>query len=261
MSFPILSTLTIRSVFSLAAPQGINDLMSAKERCQESRKTCYSRRKMRDYTVEMRVKRDAKPVIVLANVALLLSCVLCQTIRAQSTIESGTVTLADEAGANTGPGALTVQYSVTESLSNVYTYSYIIGNPSADVGTGATFSVGFNSTVAGALLGSPSGDGVDNSGLGGRWQPIIITPGNSATLSFESDDAPTMGNANANGGTPGPWSSSPDGSQIPVPTVVPEPESSMTMLAGLLLVFPLRSIVLKKASIRRIKRMRAGSIG
>ena len=66
-----------------------------------------------------------KPIAAVAVGAVLLSGMLCPAARAQGLLnESGTAILANAFGTATGPEALTVDWSVVESASDVYTYSY-----------------------------------------------------------------------------------------------------------------------------------------
>lgn len=180
--------------------------------------------------------------------------------------ESGTSVLADSFGTVTGPEALTVSWSVVENASDIYTYTYTVNNPVGDValnndGTPTirpeivdAFSVAFDTTVSGAYLtGSQTGGqfGANNGTAGLFWYFTAVNPGNSSgPLSFESDLPPTLGNANAlNQNPPSPWSSSPDGQQVPVPgnVTVPAPEPTTTTLLALtaLLLLPFRSNIFR----------------
>lgn len=194
-----------------------------------------------------------KPTVALIVGAVLIFGALSQTAQAQSVIDTNYVVLADAAGSAASPTALPVSTWVTQ-LGNVYTYNYIVYNPAGDTGKlVTTFSVGFESDIPG-VVSSISGDGVNNAGnLGVLWQPLINSAsGNflsagaqSAVLSFQSDEPPTIGAANSNGSSPpGPWKSINGGEDVFVP--VPEPEI-MSMLAGALLLLPFRSSVLKKS--------------
>jgi len=198
---------------------------------------------------------NAKPIVALLSGAFLLCGVLCQTTQAQSLIESGTATLADLNGTGpaTGPDDLTVTYKVYESTSGptVYTYDYIINNPSTDTGLAESFSVGFNAAASGALIGGTiSGNGAVSPGnIGVIWSPTFVSAGSSSTtLSFQSDDSWVLGLANANGTTPGPWASTAlSSSEVPVPqTAVPEP-STTALLVGCLLLLPFRSTILRRS--------------
>lgn len=193
-------------------------------------------------------------VATLASGVVLLSIMPCQTARAQGSFpESGTAILADSFGIATGAEALTVNWTVTES-DNVYTYSYTIENPAGDVvlhtdGSATTtpeivddFSVAFDTTVAGAYVASTQTGGTfqENNGTDGLfWVFDDVYPGSSSpTLSFESDLPPVLGDAEASGEPPpSPWSSIPNGDQVPIPAVVPEPATLM-LVAGSLLLFP-----------------------
>jgi hypothetical protein len=66
----------------------------------------------------------------------------------------------------------------------------------------------------------------------------VIQPGTSSgPLSFQSDDAPTFGDASASDDNPpSPWASSPDGQRVPVPlTRAPDAMSTAFALAGAVL--------------------------
>lgn len=191
------------------------------------------------------MKTQSKPIVALASGAVLLCGVLTQSAHAQIVdITSGTGILADVDGNATGPTALPVQYSVTENtVSDVYTYSYVLSNPGPASGAGAyevdSVSLSFDASQTGVVLpGSLSGGilAVNNGENGVAFFFAGITGGNnSGTLTFNSEDAPTMGDANANGDSPpGPWASSPDGTQIAVPMVVPEPTSLSLLALGVL---------------------------
>jgi len=218
---------------------------------------------------ERNMKIHTKPIVALASGAVLLTGVVCQTAQAQlipswSTVaDGGTLSpsvLADAIAQNTGPEALTVDFSVSQVL-GAYQYTYTVNNPVGDVllnnnGSPTTtpeivdaFSVAFNTTLPGAyVLGSQAGGLFDqNNGVAGlNWAFAAVSPGSSSpVLSFDSDMPPTLGNANASDSNPpSPWASNPDGQQVPVPSTVPEP-TTIALLAGGLLLLPLRSI--KKA--------------
>jgi hypothetical protein len=192
------------------------------------------------------MKNNAKSIIALPG-AVALAGLLCQTAPAQLVIDPlTTVVLADAFGTATGPEAVTITTEVTETA-GVYTYSYIVNNPSGDVLLNANgsptstpesvdaFSVSFNTTAPGAFVpGSQTGGVYDSNNLVGGlfWAFDAINAGNSGpTLSFVSDEPPTLGNANAqDANPPSPWSSAPNGQQVPVPSDVPEP-ATMTLLA------------------------------
>jgi hypothetical protein len=208
----------------------------------------------------MSMASKPKPTIVLVAGTLLLFGVFCQTARAQTTTNAmGTAYLSDTLGSGpTSPETLTVSYLVTETA-NVYTYNYTINNPVGDVllnmglptstpETVAQFSVAFDTTVPNAYLsGSETGGTLafQEAATTLAWTFIPVNPGSSTTVTFQSDWAPTLGNANASDGSaPSPWASNPFGQQVPVP--VPEPPTAMTLLAGFLLLLPFRSAILKK---------------
>jgi hypothetical protein len=200
------------------------------------------------------MKIRVKPIVAMAAGAALLSGALCPTARG-ALVLSGMATLADSAGTATGPEALTVNYSVNLT-SGVYTYSYTVYNPVGDVQLGGSgspgsgevvdaFSVGFNTMLPGAYTGSPASAPVPQNDLasGLFWTFTPVAPGDfSPTLSFYSTLPPTLGNANAlDANPPSPWSSNPDGQQVPVP--VPEPTT--LIVGGLLLVPFLRTMKTK----------------
>ena len=183
-----------------------------------------------------RFPRHPKTIVALAVGAILLSGLLGQTAQA-TLITSGTAILANALGTASGPEALTVNYSVNLT-SGIYTYAYTVNNPAGDViltGPNAgspenvdAFSVGFDTTVAGAYIAASQTGGVfdENNGTSGLfWAFGAVNPGTSSgTLSFLSELPPTLGNANAqDANPPSPWSSFPNGQQVPVPLTVPEP--------------------------------------
>ena len=195
------------------------------------------------------MKIHPKTIIALAVGAILLSGVLGQTAQAVLLNESGTSILADSLGINTGPEALPISWSVVESANLVYTYTYTVNNPLGDVvldNTGLptltpepvdAFSVGFDTTVPGAYIAASQTGGVfdeNNGPVGLFWLLGSVNPGTSSgPLSFLSDLPPTLGNANAqDANPPSPWSSYPDGQQVPVPLTVPEPGTWVLVAMG-----------------------------
>jgi hypothetical protein len=210
------------------------------------------------------MKMHKKPLIALVSGPILLAGLLCQTAHAATVmVETNTAVLADILGANTGPEALTVGYSVTkDTISDIYTYTYTVNNPAGDVILGGAdagqpeildlFSVDFNASVLGAVLGTPTGGtfGENNGIFGISWfllTPNVAAGANSGPLSFESLDAPIMGDASASDANPpSPWDSSPDGNPVPVP-FVPDSTSTMPLLAGMMLLLPFGSVLKKKA--------------
>jgi len=192
-----------------------------------------------------------KTIVALAAGAILLIG-LGQSAQAALLNISGASTLADSFGTNSGPEAVSVSWSVVEDASDIYTYSYIVNNPTGDViltnlGAPTTtpevvdaLSVAFDTTAAGAYIAASQTGGVfdQNNGPAGLfWDFTAINPGTSSpVLSFQSYLPPTLGNANAqDANPPSPWSSSPYGQQVPVPgngSFVPEPASvSLVVLA------------------------------
>jgi len=184
----------------------------------------------------------------------------CQTGHAQGLLnESGQATLADAFGTATGPEALTVGWSVVENSSDIYTYSYIVQNPTGDLllnGDGSptstseivdAFSVQFDATIPGAYQAGTQTGGLtdqDNGVAGLSWSFAAVNPGGSSpSLSFQSVLAPGLGNANAtDDNPPSPWRSTPGGQQVPVPLAVPEPDT-LALVAGALLMMPFRRAV------------------
>jgi hypothetical protein len=176
-------------------------------------------------------------ITALTAGAILLSALLGKTAQATSV-------LADVLGTDSGPEALPISWSVVENASLVYTYSYTVNNPAGDVllnnGTPEVvdaYSVSFDTTAPGAYIASSQLGGLTdlNNGTAGLfWAFTPISPGASTSpLSFQSDLPPVMGNAGAqDANPPSPWSSSPNGQQVPVPGVVPEPTTLSMLLAG-----------------------------
>ncbi len=201
----------------------------------------------------------AKPILALASGVILLSGLLCQTAHAQNVlIESSGALPSILAPTPAPPGGyalnpqeyVTVAWQVWENLSDsAYTYYYTVYNPPGDVlysggalGTTpedvADYSVDFN--TAGAYV-----PGTVNGGFGFQvtantieWLLNIPAGANSGFLQFTSFLPPTMGNAiSSDSSAPAPWTSvNPDGQQVPVPNVVPEPATTTLFgLAALLL--------------------------
>jgi hypothetical protein len=205
-----------------------------------------------------------KPALVaLASGAILLAGFACQTVQAAPLDETGSSYLSDAFGSGSGSSeSLTVSWSVVEDLSGIYTYTYTIDNPAGDVllnndGSPTTtpevvfnYSVGFDTTAPGAyVLGSISGGAFDlNNGVDGlTWNFTAVSAGNnSPALSFESDLPPTMGDADALGDNPpSPWSSYPNGQEVPVPEPVPDSMNTLALLAGMLLLLRFRPALLR----------------
>jgi len=202
------------------------------------------------------MKKQIKPFIAVAA-GISLSALLCQTSQAglaPGGSISGTSILADALGANTGPEALVINWSVSESLSDVYTYTYIVNNPAGDQLLGGPnvgspeivddFAVDFNTTEPGALLpGTITGGtvGYPLAGAAVNWilfSPTVAAGTNSGPLSFESLDAPTMGIASAqDANPPSPWDSFPAGQPVPVPSV-PDCGNTFALLGGAMTVLP-----------------------
>jgi hypothetical protein len=211
----------------------------------------------------------AKTIVALAAGAILLPGLPCQTAQAQGLLnESGTSVLADSFGTAAGPEALTVSWWVVESTSGIYTYTYIVNNPSGDVllnnnGTPTvtpeivdSLALDFDATLPGAVVSGPTGgNGAYNFGAFGLYWDlspgVVLAGASSGPLSFESDNPPMPGNASASDDNPpSPWSSYPDGQQVPVPDgpgMVPEPTTAALLALAALLLPPFRSTVRKKA--------------
>jgi hypothetical protein len=150
---------------------------------------------------------------------------------------------------------LSVGWSVVENASDIYTYSYTLQNPAGDVilnssgGLTATpeiyngFSVNFDTTLTGAYLPGTQTGGVfqqaNTVGLSWFFNPSVSAGSTGPTVTFQSDLAPTLTSASANG--PVPWSSLlPSGQEVPAPGLslsVPEPSTfglmAMTGLVAL----------------------------
>jgi hypothetical protein len=210
------------------------------------------------------MKRRVKQNIVLAAGAVVLSCLLGQTAQA-TLITSGISVLADTYGANTGPEAVTVNYSVNLNA-GVYTYAYVVNNPAGDIQLPGsphpgspeivdTFSVAFNTGLTGAYIPFSASGGLFSvvGGTGISWILIPVIPAGSSSgmLSFESLLPPVPGDATAqDSNPPSPWASFPDGQEVPVPgPTVPDSMNTMAMLASMLLFLPFASILKKKASL------------
>jgi hypothetical protein len=243
------------------------------------------------------MKIHIKPLIALASGPVLIAALFCQTAQAQQVVEnpgpplapggsiSGVTTMADTGApgipaVNTGPEALTVDWSVAEPLPGTYIYSYDVFNPLNDViltgpaagnpETIAGFSITFPngpgaiiSPILGGTVGTPNPDGVS-------WLLIspAIAPGTDSTtdyggvaMSFASALPPSDGNANAHDSSvPSPWDSSPYGGYFPVPGVgdfsvppggffappipaAPDATSTFALLSGMMLLLPFRSTI------------------
>ena len=207
------------------------------------------------------MKITFKPLFGSVSALIVLSGALCQTVHAQSVlVEQGTAILADSLGANSGPEALPVSYAVSVDA-GIYTYTYSILNPTGDVllnndgSPSATpeivdaFSVSFNTTAPNAYIAGTQAGGTSdqNNGVAGLfWSFTAVNPGTtSPVLSFESYLPPTLGNANAqDANPPSPLSSNPNGQQVPVPSVVPEPGIMALFFATGLVLLPFRTKVL-----------------
>jgi hypothetical protein len=198
------------------------------------------------------MKTQSKPIVALASGAILLFGVLCQTTHAQAIIASNTVAMSDTDGNSTGPTALSVSYTVSyNSTSQLYTYDYIVSNPSGDYIDGdvgnpsdavyvTSFEVSFNASPVGAVSSPTGGVHFQNDGPSGVTWALggTLGPGDSANLSFQSDNAYDVATANSSGAPnpPAPWETLPGGPVVaPNPPVIPEPAT--TALFGLGLLF------------------------
>jgi hypothetical protein len=203
------------------------------------------------------MKINKKPLLAMVCGPILLCAAVCQTAHANVVmVETNTAVLADSQGANTGPEALQVGYSVTEDTpDDIFTYTYNIFNPAGDVllnGGGPEkvdfFAVDFNTTTPGSYFDQTGGTfgGANPTGL--FWflkTPEVFAGNYSGALSFESLIGPTMGNGSASDGNPpSPWDSSPDGSQLPVPA--PDSASTMTLLGGVMMLLPFGKRIARK---------------
>jgi hypothetical protein len=211
--------------------------------------------------INRNMKKQTKPMIALVCGAILFA-VTGQTAQAALLSESGTSILADVNGTTAPPEALTVSWSVVENASFIYTYSYIVHNPSGDVllpGSYApgkpeefdTFTLSFNSSAPGAVIPGTISGGTTSANLGNGifWflYPPVYAGSSSGALSYESDNAPSWGNAGAtDDNPPSPWSSFPDGQKVPV---APDSTSTLALLAGMLLLLPVGSAMKKKAGL------------
>lgn len=220
------------------------------------------------------MKISVKPIIALVSGPFLLSGLLASTAQAALTPGgtgiSGSSVLADADGVATGPEAITVNWSVVESLSDVYTYSYDISNPAGDVLLGSglpeivdDFTVAFPAAVGAIVANSETGGtgsaplSVVNNMTGVNWlmlTPTVAAGTTSGWLTFQSLLAPSLGNASAtDANPPSPWASTPDGQEVPVPGngsfSVPDSASTMSLLAGMMLLLPFRPAI-KKAVLK-----------
>jgi hypothetical protein len=209
------------------------------------------------------MKTDIKPIAASVAGVVILYGLLGQTAQGQALVdESGTAILADAFGTASGAEALIVSWTVVETQPATYTYSYVLENPLGDVllnnnGTPTltpesvdAYSVAFNSLAPGAYIAGSQvgGTSVQNNGEAGLFWSFSATGPNasSPTLSFKSSLPPTFGNANAqDDNAPSPWSSYPDGEQVPVPNTVPEPTPPSLFALTALVLWPLRSSIRK----------------
>lgn len=199
------------------------------------------------------MKRNSKTLGALASGAFLACGMLVQPAHA-TIISSGTATLVDVIDDPIGsPEDLTVTYQVNQTGS-LYTYTYMVNNPTGDVqlpGSASpgspevvdAFSVTFDTTVPGAFIAQFGGVSEQNNGVNGLfWSFNAVSAGSSTgILSFTSDDPPTMGNANAqDANPPSPWSSAPFGQQVPIPQTATVPDGAATagLLGGVLMLLP-----------------------
>ncbi len=126
--------------------------------------------------------RRNQVIATLASAGAFIAGMTCGTTHAQTLIATNNSALANVFGVSTGPEALVIGWSVVESATGVYTYTYTVNNPAGDVlltsaetaPTGTpeivdSFSVGFNTTLLGAFIpGSQAGGAFDlNNGVNG----------------------------------------------------------------------------------------------
>jgi hypothetical protein len=199
------------------------------------------------------MKMQPKPIFALASGAFLLLGVLCQTAQAQSVVLGQQYTGDLVNTGNSGPTDLFVGYKVTESA-DVYTYTYTIANPPAAI---TALSVDFatsgaQSGITGIITGA--GSFYEFGGATGStvtWDFSLASgAGQSATLSFESPYAPTLGNADAtdNSYTWVATSSPAVGLDLAVPQPPSVPEPATTTLFGLgLVLLAFRPNIFKRA--------------
>jgi hypothetical protein len=185
--------------------------------------------------------------------------------------DTGTSYLSDVLGSGPGsPESLLVNWSVQESMSGVYSYSYNVYNPPGDIQLPGSvspgspeivdyFSVNFNANFPGALVAGPSGGlyNANNGPTGLAWFFAPVQAGTTGpTLTYSSDLPPIFGNANASDANPpSPWSSSPGGQEVPIPAAVlnntvPEPATAGLLGLGGVLLTPYLTSLRRKFSAR-----------
>jgi len=120
---------------------------------------------------------------------------------------------------------ITIFYGVNLS-GGIYQYSYeVYDSNGGDVVD--SFAVGFNTTVAGAVIGGNYQILAANGLTWNLFGPVQIG-GVSGILDFTSLLAPALGNANAqNQNPPSPWASTPGGQQVPIPHI---PDGGATVM-------------------------------
>jgi hypothetical protein len=197
------------------------------------------------------MKMQSKPTIALVAGAVLLFGALSPSARAQGLIASNTVDITDPG--NVAANDLSVQYEVFDN-SGVFTYDYVVANPSTSTKYLGDFEVYVNTHIAGSAFNvsttsSDPGDFQTATGSGVDWffgSPIA--PGSkTATLSYQSDYTYFLGTANASGTDN--WASSNPGGELVATAnapVIPEPSTTALFGAALLLV-AIRPTIFKRA--------------
>ncbi len=203
------------------------------------------------------MKTQINPVVAAAA-----AIAICHNAGAQGLLNENGISILAPTFAPTGGYAanpqeyLSVAWTVAELSPGDYKYTYNVSNPAGDVllnssgGLTGTpeifdaFSVGFNTTAAGAYLaGTQTGGFVqEQSTVSLAWffDPSIPA-GSTGTVTFQSAFGPTLGNADAmDAAPPSPWSSvAPGGNTVPVPQIIPEPSVATLLGASALLLIPL----------------------
>jgi hypothetical protein len=171
---------------------------------------------------------------------------------------TGTSTLTTKSSTSSDE-QLTIDWTVVESATDIYTYNYVVKNPAKDVllppsppGISETVDslyVDFDVNSTSVLTGPTGGIGVGGSffDIALQWSfldPSIGAGGTSGNLTFTSMLAPSPGEASASDANPpSPWdTANPGGSPVPVPGTgnfgVPDSASTMTLLGGVMMLLP-----------------------
>jgi hypothetical protein len=154
---------------------------------------------------------------------------------------------------------LTIDWTVVESATDIYTYNYVVYNPANDTllppavpGISETVDslyVDFDVNSTSVLTGPTGGIGVGGTffNIALQWtflDPSIDAGGNSGNLTFTSMLAPSPGEATASDANPpSPWDTANlGGSPVPVPGTgnfsVPDNASTMALLGGVMMLLP-----------------------